>query len=161
MLDVVGRAPSRFPSLHVDDGAERALVRAAAAGVEGRVIARRALDVLAQQERHRRRLDRREVVEIIVDRLEGTACGVAQQGVEPLLRLACEQADPQVESLLNVGLHLGEHRQAAGNVKPADDHGYACGPQRAGDVHGSGKLVRLHADETDQAEATVPLKVGR
>ena len=61
VLDVVRRAASRFPSLHVDDGAERALVRAAAAGIEGRVVACRALDVLAQQERHRRRLDRWEV----------------------------------------------------------------------------------------------------
>src|SRR6266852_4923771 len=54
VLDVVRRAASRFPSLHVDDGAERALVWAAAAGIEGRVVARRAHDVLAQQKRHRR-----------------------------------------------------------------------------------------------------------
>ena len=56
-LDVVGRAAAGFASLHVDDGAERALVGAAAAGVEGRVVARRALDVLLQQERRRRSLD--------------------------------------------------------------------------------------------------------
>src|SRR5262249_2578857 len=34
-LDVVGRAPARFPALPVDDRAERTLVRAAAAGIEG------------------------------------------------------------------------------------------------------------------------------
>ena len=86
-LDVVGRAPSRFPSLHVNDGAERALVRAAAAGIEGRVIARRALDVLAQQEGYRRRLDRRKVVEIIVDRLEGTRLRRRAAGCRAVPRL--------------------------------------------------------------------------
>ncbi len=59
VLDVVGRAAARFATLHVDDGAERALVGTAAAGIEGRVIAGGALDMLAQQERRRRTLDRR------------------------------------------------------------------------------------------------------
>ena len=36
VLDVVGRAEARLASLHVDDGAERALIGTAAAGVEAR-----------------------------------------------------------------------------------------------------------------------------
>jgi hypothetical protein len=48
VLDIVGRTASRFSSLHVDDCAERALVWAAAAGIEGRIVSRRALRVLAQ-----------------------------------------------------------------------------------------------------------------
>ncbi len=43
-LDIVGRAAARLAALHVDDGAERALERAAAAGIEAR-IARRAVRV--------------------------------------------------------------------------------------------------------------------
>jgi hypothetical protein len=39
VLDVVGRAKARFASLHVDDGAERALIGTAAAGVEARAQA--------------------------------------------------------------------------------------------------------------------------
>ena len=39
MLDVVGRAEARLASLHVDDGAERALIGTAAAGVEARAEA--------------------------------------------------------------------------------------------------------------------------
>ncbi len=35
-LDVVRRAAARFPALHVDDGAERALIGTAAAGIEAR-----------------------------------------------------------------------------------------------------------------------------
>ena len=38
-LDVVGAAAARFAALHVDDGAERALERAAAAGVEAGDVA--------------------------------------------------------------------------------------------------------------------------
>ena len=42
LLDVVGRAPPRLAPLHIDDGAERALVGTAAAGIEAReVIGRR------------------------------------------------------------------------------------------------------------------------
>jgi len=46
LLDVVRRAPSRLTRLHVDDGAERALIGAAAAGIEPRLRAARALHPL-------------------------------------------------------------------------------------------------------------------
>ena len=37
-LDVVGAAVTRYAALHVDDGAEAALKRAAAAGIEARIF---------------------------------------------------------------------------------------------------------------------------
>ena len=46
LLDVVRRAAARLAALHVDDGAERALVRAAAAGVEAGVVTGGALEVV-------------------------------------------------------------------------------------------------------------------
>ena len=45
MLDVVRRAVARLAALHVDDGAERALIGAAAAGVEAGAEAERARDI--------------------------------------------------------------------------------------------------------------------
>ena len=159
-FDVVRRAPPRFPSLHVDDGTERALVRTAAPGIECRVFTCRALDVRTQQEGHRRRLDRGKVVEIIVDGLQRHFRRVAQQRIQPLLRLAREQADPQVESLLKIGLHPGQHRKTSRNVKPADDDGDSGGTQRTRDVHGAGKLVRLDAHQADQAETAMAFQLG-
>ena len=53
LLEIVGGAEAALAALHVDDGAERALVGAAAAEVDARQRARRALHVLARQERRR------------------------------------------------------------------------------------------------------------
>ena len=57
LLDVVGGAAARFAPLHVDDGAERALVGTAAAGVEARHRACGAPHALALEQRDRRALD--------------------------------------------------------------------------------------------------------
>ena len=46
LLDVVGRAEARLAALHVDDRAERALERTAAAGIEAGIGAGGALDKL-------------------------------------------------------------------------------------------------------------------
>ena len=151
-LDVVGRAAARLAALHVDDGAERALERAAAAGVEARVIARGAPDASARQIGHAACLERRQVVEVIVERLERARGGVAQHAVEPPLGLAGEQRDPEVEGLLKVGVHLRQHGEAAGDMEPADDDRDAGGAQRPGDVERARELVRLHADQADHAE---------
>ena len=93
-LDIVGCAAAGDPTLHVDDGAEAARERAAAPEIEARPVAPVAPDRLRGQHWIRHGGDARQVRQIIVDRLEGTACGVAQQGVEPRLRFAREQADP-------------------------------------------------------------------
>src|SRR5581483_11518356 len=69
-LDVVGTAAARFAALYVDDGAERALERAAAAGIEGRDVADGLAHRVARQIRNHRVFERRQVVDVIVDRLE-------------------------------------------------------------------------------------------
>ena len=53
LLDVVGGAIARLAALHVDDGAEAALERAAAAGIEAGVMAGHAGDRPARQDRQR------------------------------------------------------------------------------------------------------------
>ena len=54
------------------------------------------------QEGRRRVLDARQVVHVIVERLERAVHGVAQHVVEPALRLAGEQADAEVLHFANV-----------------------------------------------------------
>ncbi len=101
-----------------------------------------------------------QVVEVIVDRLELAVGGVAQQRVKALLRFAREQADADVERGLQVGLHAVEHREAARDMEAADHHRHAGGAQRPGDVERARKLVRLHADQADQAEPAVAGKLA-
>ena len=72
---------------------------------------------------------------------------------------AGEQADAHVERRLQVGLQLRQHGEAAGDVEAADDHRDAGRAQRPGDIERARKLVRLHADEPDQAEAVVAPEV--
>ncbi len=68
-LDVVGRAVARFAALHIDDGAEAALERTAAAGIEARIMAGDPRHHRTRQDRIDRRRHFRHVAEIIVDRL--------------------------------------------------------------------------------------------
>src|SRR5450756_1644952 len=55
-LDILRRAAARLAALHVDDGAERALVGATAAGVEAGGAAGGALRTLDRHQRDRRAL---------------------------------------------------------------------------------------------------------
>ena len=66
---VVGRAIARLAALHVDDGAERALERAAASGVEAGVVAGDPGHDLARQNGYRGGGHVGHVVEVIVDGL--------------------------------------------------------------------------------------------
>jgi len=153
VLDVVGRAPARLAALYIDDGAEGALVRAAAAGVERRVMVGCALQVLRRQERRRRRLDRRQLVHEIVDWLWFAERGVAQYRVEAaFFGLAGEQRTAHVERRFQVRLRLLEHGDAAGDMKSADRDLNARLSKRPCDVERARELVRLHADQPDHAE---------
>src|SRR5512147_2830747 len=81
---------------------------------------------------------------------------VAQQQVEPsLLRLAGEKGDAEILSLTDFRRQLRQHGKAAGNMKAADADLDAGRAQRAGDVHRPRKLVRLNADQADQAVPAV------
>src|SRR3569623_1295374 len=82
VLDVVGRAAARLAALHIDDGAERALVGAAAAGVERGGAARCTLRALRRHQRDRRAVDPGQVVHEIVERLERVGGRVEQHLVE-------------------------------------------------------------------------------
>ena len=160
MLDVVRRAAARLAALHVDDGAERALIRTAAAGVERGVMIGRAFQVLRRQERRRRRFQPRQLVHVIVDRLRACHARRRARRVEAaLFRFAGEQAAAHVERLLQIGLHAGQHGDAAGNMKAADHHRNAGIAQRPRDVERARKLVRLHADQSHHPEIVVAFEL--
>src|SRR6516165_1153493 len=71
-LEIVGRTVAALAALHVDDGAERALIRAAAAEVDAGKRARGAAHVFLRQERRRLTFERRQIIHMIVERLERT-----------------------------------------------------------------------------------------
>ena len=94
-FEIVGRAISAFAALNVDDRAERALIRAAAAEIDAGKGARGAADVLFREDRHRFFVKRRQVVHAVIERLQGAVPGVAQYFVEAaLLGLAGKERDP-------------------------------------------------------------------
>ena len=159
MLDVVGRAEARLAALHVDDGAERALVRTAAAGVEAGAQAERALDVALGQERHRRALDAGQVVHEIVERQRACLSAASRRTMSS--RPSASPAnidDAQLAAGVEFDRAAVQHRQAARDMEAAHDDRDAGGAERPRDIERAGILVRLHADQPDQAEAAVALE---
>ena len=123
LLDVVGGAVARLAALHVDDRAEAALERAAAAGVETGDASR--------MSRARRRRGRngmgcasqaRQVVHVIVERLQPAARGRRAAARPAALRPRRRRAQmPSVQRLAELGRQLRQHREAAADVEAADD----------------------------------------
>src|SRR5207244_1555128 len=94
-LDIVGVAPARLAPLYIDDRAKAALKRAAAPGIESADRLAIAPHNVERQKRCDLRLQARQIVHEIVDRLEPAGESVGEQPGEPPFRLACEQSDPQ------------------------------------------------------------------
>ena len=115
---------------------------------------------IARQKRRHRVFERRQIVDVIVERLERARGGIAQDLVHAAFGLAGEQSDAHVERLLQVGHHGREHRQHAGDVEAADDDRDAGVAQRLGDMQRARILVRLHADQADEAEIIVGAHLG-
>ena len=126
-FDVVGAAAARLAALHVDDGAERALIGTAAPGVERGLQLVGPLQELLRQDRRRRAFQRRQIVEVVVERLQRAAGGIAQQSVAAAFEFAGIQRDAEIERLLHVGLNAGQHRQTARDVEAADRDRHAGG----------------------------------
>ena len=150
-FEVVGAAEAALAALHVDDGAERALERAAAAEIEARLAALVAGERRRRQMRRRRALDARQVVHVVVERLQPAVPGVEQHLVEPaFLGLAGIDRDAHVHGRLDLGRHDRQHRQAAGGMEAAHGDRQAGLEEVAGQVDGVRKLVGLDADQADQ-----------
>ena len=99
--------------------------------------------------------ERRQILQVVVDRLHRPVRRVLQDQVHPPFQFTGEHADAHVERRLQLGLQFGQHGEDAGHVEAADHHRHARGAERAGDIERTGILVRLHAGERDQAEPVV------
>src|SRR5262249_5006113 len=64
----------------------------------------------------------------------------------------------QVQRLLQLRGHLGQHRHAAAHVKSAYHDRDLVAAQNAGDIHRSGKLIALNPHQADHAGETVASK---
>jgi hypothetical protein len=122
MLNIVCRTVARFAALYVDDGAKRALVGAAAAGVETSAGAKRAHNISLREERHRHALHARQVFHIIVYRREASRGHVGNYGFETPLGFTGEYGDTHV--VANVEIHCAaiQHRQASRYMQTSDGH---------------------------------------
>ncbi len=150
-FEVVGAAEAALAALHVDDGAERALERAAAAEIEARIAPLVARQHRGRQAGRRRAFEARQVVHVVVERLQRAVPGVAQHDVEPaLLGLAAEDGDAHVHGRLDLRRDHRQHRQAARDVEAAQRHRQARLDELAREVDGARELVGLHADQADQ-----------
>ena len=147
LLDIVGRAPPRLAPLHVDDGAERTLIGAAAPGVEAGDAAGGAYHLVGGQEWNRRAFDRRQIVHEIVERLEVVRESVAQHHFHAPLGLAGEQRAAHGACLVQMCVLAAQHAEHARDVKAADGDLDAARAQRPRDVQRPGELVGLHADQ--------------
>ena len=150
-LDVIGGAVARLAPLHVDDGAERALERAAAAGVEARVVPGDPGHDRARQNGNRRRGHVRHVVEVIVDRFCRAGVDVLEEVSQAAFALACVEDHPQRLRLLQVRRQFGQHGDASRDMEAADGDGHARFAKLAPDVERARKLIRLHPDQRDHA----------
>ncbi len=153
LLDVVRRAAARLAALHVDDGAERALIGAAAAGVETGGAAGGALRALDRHQRDRRAVDARQVGHEIVQRLERARRRVMQDFVEPAFGLAGKQRHAHRLGAVKIRIHAIEHRQHARHMEAADADLDTALAQRLRQIERARELVRLHAGQHHHAGA--------
>ncbi len=160
-LEIVGGAETALAALHVDDGAERALERTAAAEIEARVHVDAARELDSRQEGRRLAFEAGQIVEVVVERLQRARPGGLQHLVEAaILGLAGEDRDAHVHRRPDLRRQLGQHGDAAGNMEAADDHRQAGGAERPCEVDGARKLRRLNADEADQRLAAAAADIG-
>ena len=152
-LNVIRRAVARLSPLHVDDGAKAALERASPSRVEARVMTGDAGDDLAGQDRKRGRLHAGHVVQIIVDRLRRPCVDVFEQVANAPLALAGIENGAELLGDADVLRQLRQHGNAAADVEPTDHDGQPGGAKLPRQIDGARKLVRLHADEADEAGA--------
>ena len=96
-----------------------------------------------------------QVVHEVVERRQPAGGGVLQHRVEPALGLAREHRDAELPAGIELDRLPVEHRQASGDVEAAHRDRDAGIAERAGDVERARILVRLDADQRDQAEIAV------
>ena len=135
--------------------------RTAAAEVEARLAPLVAGERGGWQAGRRRTLDARQVVHVVVERLQPLVPSVEQYLVEAaFLGFAGVDRNAHVHGRLNLGRHDRKHRETAGGMEAAHRHRQAGGEEMAREVDGTRELIGLHTDQADQRLAAGPLDIG-
>jgi hypothetical protein len=121
-LHVVGASSARDAALHVDDGAEAALERATASGIERGHASGGAGDAVGGQKGDRHAGEVRQCGHVVVERLQRAGGGVAQQRLEPVFRLSGIEDDAKVDGFLQIRGDGRQHGERAGDMESADDN---------------------------------------
>ena len=97
--------------------------------------------ILLGKEWRRRTFDPRKILKELVRWCELARGRVAQHGVESAFRFAGEYCDAHVPAGAEVDGVTVQHRQAPGNVEPADHDWYSGPAKRSRDVEGARILI--------------------
>src|SRR4029079_18502910 len=150
-LEIVGRAEAALAALHIDDGAEGALIGAAAAEIEARPPALAQAQFGRGQRRERLAFETRQIIEMIVEGLERAVEGVADDLIEAaVLGFAGEERDAHLLRGDDLLWQLLQHRDAARDVEATEADGEAGGEEVLRQVDGTRELVRLDSDQADE-----------
>ncbi|RPI76727.1 MAG: hypothetical protein EHM42_14545 [Planctomycetaceae bacterium] len=139
--------------MNVDDRAETAAERAPPPHVERGEIERPPGDVHGQKRRHRS-FQARQIIQVVVDRLQFAIPGVAKQSRQAPFGFTGEQHHPGVANRRDFRRQLGQHRNAAADVKSSDGNVNARSAEFGGKVGGPRKLIGLHSRHHDQPAPT-------
>ena len=112
-LNVIGAPIARLAALDVDDRAEAALERTAAASVKARMMADDPPDHFLRQHGYRRRFHAGHVMEVVVDGLRLAGGDVAEEVGHPPFAFAGEQGHAERLRLFQIRRQFGKHRHAA------------------------------------------------
>ncbi len=135
-------------SLHVDDGAERAVEGAAAAGIDGPEVGRdEPPEVALVHDRTGSVFKVGKLIEVAIDRFQLAAVRGLENLPPVLLDFAGDDGDAGVDQLLDLGGDSREERQHTAYVEAAEEHRHSLAAELEGQVRCAAELVRLHAHE--------------
>ena len=112
--------------------------------------------MFARQERWRLAGQCREIVHVVIERLERAVPAIAQHFIKAaFLGFAREKADTERLRLADVRRKFREHGDAARYVKSADANRQAGRQEGTGEIDRTRELIGLHADQSDQRAAAL------
>src|SRR5271157_579662 len=155
--NVLRGAETHFAALNVDDGAEGAFERAAAAAIEGAKIGSGELaEIFPANGGDGLGVEVGLVVQEIVERLQAAVNGIVQQVAPGFFDLPFDDGNTRVQELLYIGRDIREKGEIAADMEPADQNGKAGAPKGVSKIASAGELIGLHADKAHDAFGETP-----
>ena len=109
-FDIIRRAATRNTALYIYDRAEGTCEWTAPSGVKASRRSGCQMDTFRRKERRRHTFDIRQIVHVIIDRLQVAGVGVDQHFTQSAFGFAREKRDAEVQGLLNIRVTIFEHR---------------------------------------------------